>query len=101
MPGATKPNKRPHGADTKDNPGNAKKSRTKRVNKENIIPKNDSTAAAAVEEDEILGGKSRWSDADKTKLFEWLLGAEADDRFKIHNKNPERIYKKVAICPGI
>jgi len=53
MPGATKPNKRPHGADTKDNPGNAKKSRTKRANKENIILKNDSAAATTVKEDEI------------------------------------------------
>jgi hypothetical protein len=54
-------------------------------------------AAAALEEDGILGS-ARWSNAEKTKLFEWLLGADSEEqdvRFNKHKKNPGRMYKKV------
>jgi hypothetical protein len=57
------------------------------------------TAATALENDEIMGS-SRWSDAEKTRLFEWILGAdsdEQDERFEKHKKNPGRIYSKAIL----
>ena len=94
----THPRKRPRDILTKDRACNAKKSRTKGVNKENANPKND-PAAAAIEKDEILAKGSHWSDEDKTKLFEWLLGFKTDKLFKTHNKNLEYVYKKVNTQP--
>ena len=92
------PRKRPHNALTRDRAGNMKKLHTKGVNIENANLKND-PAAATIEDDDILAKGSRWSDEDKTKLFEWLLGSEADKLFKTHNKNLGYVYKKVNTQP--
>jgi len=66
----------------------AKKSR-RGMNKENKI-----AVQAAVEADEILGGRP-WSVADRSKLFIWLLGADGDAVFQQHKKDPARVHKKV------
>jgi hypothetical protein len=85
-----------HETPTKDKPGNAKKkSHTKGASKENTKPTTDA-AATAIEEDEILAKTSRWTDDKKSKFFDWLLGPDGEARFKIHTKNPERIYRKVS-----
>jgi hypothetical protein len=88
------------------------KKRKASVNKENRQPKGmlkpgkgkkgklaalEASAAAAIKVDEVLGSP-RWSNVEKTRLFEWLLGADSEEqeaRFTAHKKNPYRIYKKV------
>jgi hypothetical protein len=42
----------------------------------------------------LVKGRS-WSVEDKTKLFEWFLGPDADEIFNIHKTNPDRAYRKV------
>ena len=92
-----------------------KKSKSKGNNKENIRVAASSkkekksaiknAAAAADDTDEILV-LGRWTNAEKTKLFEWFLGSDSEDqqrRFDKHKKNPGHIYKKVEVphteCP--
>jgi hypothetical protein len=67
---------------------------TAKLKKEQITAAREAAAAATIEEDNILAS-SRWSSVEKTKLFEWLLGTDADDRFNKHKKNPGHTYKKV------
>ena len=38
----------------------------------------------------------RWSVAEKTTLFKFILGPESDKNFKTHKKNPDYVYKKVS-----
>jgi hypothetical protein len=67
---------------------------TAKLKKEQIAVAREAAAAAAIEEDDILAS-NRWSSVEKTKLFEWLLGTDAEDRFNKHKKNPGHTYKKV------
>jgi hypothetical protein len=111
IPATNNLEKRPRSASTVQvEPESTKKPKTKHGEKENKPPKaakskkekqeqaaaNEAAAAAAIERDEILGS-TRWSITQRTKLFEWLLGADADERFNTHKKNPGRIYKKVTL----
>jgi len=81
------PLKHHHETLMKDKPGNTKESRMKGASKENTKPTTDAAATATIKEDEILA---------KNVSFDWLLGADSEARFKIHTKNPERIYRKVS-----
>jgi len=99
--------KRPRSASTAHvEPESAKKPKPKNNNKENKPPTRavkakkeqaairEASAAAAVDRDEILAS-SRWSTGEKSRLFLWLLGADADGRFNKLKKNPGYIFKKV------
>lgn len=104
--------KRPRSASTENaNAQNTKKSKTESREKENKPPVKANSkkvpaaaakaalAAAAIENDEVFAS-SRWSDAEKSKLFEWFLGAnsdEQDQRFERHKTNPGRVYSKVLL----
>jgi len=91
MTPAKAPKKRARSETTTASPAAAAKKAKGSANKEN-----GSAAQAAVEADEILTSGRPWSVADKTKLFTWLLGAEGDEFFEIHKKDPARIHKKAA-----
>jgi hypothetical protein len=45
-------------------------------------------------DDEILNSR-QWSVDDRTKLFTWLLGPEANDTFEKIKKSPTYVFKKV------
>ncbi|KIM78054.1 hypothetical protein PILCRDRAFT_90815 [Piloderma croceum F 1598] len=68
----------------------------RRNNKENQH-EIDKATNSAVEVDEVLAAGRPWLDADKTKLFTWLFGAEGDANFETHKKDPARIYKKMIL----
>jgi hypothetical protein len=81
------------------------------VNKENRQPKGmlkpgkgkkgklaalEASAAVAIKVDEVLRSP-QWSNVEKTRLFEWLLGVDSEEQeaWFTHKKNPYQIYKKV------
>lgn len=58
-------------------------------------------ADAALDDDEVIATAGRpWSDTNRMALFTWLLGADGDEFFELHKKDPARVYKKVCLLFG-
>lgn len=80
----------------------AKRSRTKKdldaCNKENAVSANAEDKEEdlkGLEDDEVVLGARNWTITERTALYTWLLGPEADKRFEQHKVNPMHVYKKV------
>jgi hypothetical protein len=74
----------------------AKHHSPKKFEKENQ-PVGDAIDISDSESEIAEGGRKQWSDSEKTKFFDWLLGdhSEGDYRFEQHKKNPGHVYKRV------
>ena len=76
------------GADLPKKPNNAPAKKTLKMKGEVKVKGEDYT-------DNIIES-CRWSVAEKTTLFKFILGPESDKNFKTHKKNPDYVYKKVS-----
>lgn len=82
--------KRPRAPSDVELPTAAKKSRRKAKNedKENL-------SVGELDLDNEIINSCQWSVGDRTKLFTWLLGPEANVVFEKIKKSPTYVYKKV------
>jgi hypothetical protein len=76
-----------------------KKNRVGRSNNKEYKPASEKIVHEVNDGDGLLVKRPIWPEEDKTKLFEWFLGLDANEIFNIHKTNPYRAYGEVRAFP--